>query len=151
MYLTDRQYMSALKRMRDKIYSGQKLLLDRSNEMGCKFTSASWGMCIQEPGFWEPEERSFPETKPLYVGFKVTEEGERRDIFLESSKPKQESQMCPFDRQAFEGKQSDWPYVGCFNRCRLYKPDGPLDAEEAVILYDDRIKEFQEYLAQTLR
>ena len=86
---------------------------------------------------------SFPDRDPIHIGRRKDKDGSIREIYHQGSKPAKGYQICPFDRQAFDATEPDAPYLGCFYRCRLFKPDGQVPRkDEALRLYDARIKEF---------
>lgn len=143
-FLTNNQYLKALRRMRDRISKGFKLVLEESDKQGSKYSYATWGMCIEEPDFWLKEELAYPHLDPLNMGRRIDKNGKSIPILLETSKAKLGHQVCPFDRNGITGKTSSQKYKGCYHRCLVFNPDDSQPTrEESLALYDEAISAFE--------
>jgi hypothetical protein len=126
--LTNEQYIRMLKKLRTLIESGLKLELDDSNEIGNKYTHASWGQCTNE--HWDKDS--------LF----------RKDAPFLGSKTHAKGQFCPFDTRINPPGHSSIRNspMGCFYRCRLFQATKAAPAptrEQALQLYDITIGTFE--------
>lgn len=123
--LTVAQYRDVLQSLHNLVGNGKRLILDDSNEVGCKHTHCSWGMCTNSPDIYDdPRMHAFP--KDFIDNERVTPLAPPRGHF------------CPFDDRARRHPQDDpdgtW---GCFYRCRIFRPVkgiSPPTREEALEL-----------------
>lgn len=127
--LGEGRYQDALRRFRTHIADGAPLDLDDCNVTGMKHTSASWGLCSDDPAMWpDPEDHIFP------VDFLRRKRVTERDM--------QGSQRCPMEREL--NRRQFNSSAGCFYRCDLFRPKrgaSNVDQAEAVRRYDALIAE----------
>lgn len=126
LYLPQERYIAVLNRQRDRIAKGIPLVLDDSDEIGNKHTSATWGLCSEEVEAWpDAEDHLWPDDFNKHKRV--------------APKYQRENQMCPFDaREKPTGN-------GCFYTCRLFRGRYPTpNRDEALALYDQRIAQHQE-------
>lgn len=123
--LPNSRYVAALKRQRDRIAAGLRFEADDSNEIGNKYTHASWGLCRRDAGAWpDAEDHLWPEQ---FV--------ERGRV---APKYRRQHQPCPMQKKSGPN--------GCFYSCRIFKY-GEITKnkrEEAVALYDALLAARQE-------
>lgn len=126
-YLPRDRYIQFLERMCDRIDAGLELAMVDSDEIGNKYTHASWGMCTDDREAWpDAQDHIWPE------------EFEKRGRVAPISRG--EHQPCPFDDRSVKRAG------GCFWRCRLFRPkqrpkrgQPPVQRDEALKLYQIRI------------
>lgn len=151
MHLTDDQFLRVLHRTRDRIVDGEALRLYDSNETGNKFTSASWGMCNMEAGFWERDELLFPERGAINIGMRKIDpkSGATIPLLSESSKYQRPHQLCPFDKNSDAVRDPTGTNWGCYDRCRLFRPEDDVIVRrpDAVTLYEVRISQFEKSIS----
>ncbi len=120
LYMSDERYLAALYRQRDRIISGLSFDADDSDQIGDKYTHASWGLCSEDKGAWpDAEDHLWPD--------QFTENGRV------APKYRNEHQPCPM--------QTKGGGTGCFYSCRIFK-HGTITAKkriEAIELYEKRI------------
>ena len=126
-YLPWDRLLLSLKRMRDRIAAGLNLRYEDSNEVGNKYTTATWGQCSDEKEQWpDKEDHIWPD--------EFAEQGRVAPLYRDGAN----GQKCPFDTHP---TGSD----GCFYHCRIFKNrkfnDGRLPTrKEALELYDKEIE-----------
>ncbi len=120
--MSDELYLTALKRMKERIEAGLPLVFWDDTEIGSKDTHCSWGLCSNDAEQW-PD--LLYHTFPLEVGriAPIT---------------KQPHQFCPFDSQEC-GKFQD-AGSGCFWRCSIFQKGFRPSAGNAIYLYEDMIE-----------
>ena len=134
LYLSTEQYLSALKKLRDKIANGEELVDVDDDFPGNKDSWCSWGLCTNNPEvFPDPQSHLWPEE------------------FIEQQRfaPKYRgpNQWCPLDSRIRDGKphgEAESPGSGCFYRCMVFSPKkyhGPKDRASVLKLYDNQIAE----------
>lgn len=121
--LTIEQYQLVLQRLHDIVESGQKLVLDDSDEIGAKHTHCSWGLCTDNREVYDnPRMHTFPADFIKY--------GRMSPLTPPDGYP------CPFDDRARKHPRDDpaksW---GCFYRCRIFQ--GRVSREEALELIEE--------------
>lgn len=117
--LSNARYVAALRRQRDRIASGIPFVAVDSDQIGNKYTHASWGLCSEDREAWpDREDHLWPEqfdagrVAPLY---------------------RNQNQRCPMQKKAGPN--------GCFYSCRIFK-HREITANkraEAIALYDAEI------------
>lgn len=125
LYLTDVQYIQALKNLRHLVETGVKLEYFDDDTPGCKDTQCTWGLCTDSKRVWpDPDMHLWP------------------DEFLKRgrSAPKyrdEKTQVCPFENpEVRNGDQS-----GCFYFCRVFSPRkaGPRWTKDAYLARIDKL------------
>lgn len=139
-FMTDAQYLDQLQRMREKISSGEVLVLVNSDETGEQFTHCSWGLCTGDMDFWQEDELLHPEAPPKSTGHFEAQAGEFSldvEMWFVTPKHRQHTHFCPFDRGSDGSASSAW---GCFDRCKVFHPGKNaslvLPREEAINTFD---------------
>jgi hypothetical protein len=125
--LSDERYLAALIRVRDLIAKGERLVANDSEEIGNKYTECTWGLCSGDKKAWpDPQDYMWPD-QPDRV----------------APKYRTNRQVCPFRRAPPSAN-------GCFWSCMIFKPKGkPVPTrEEALALYDAKIKEVQAWISR---
>jgi hypothetical protein len=126
LYLTNEQYINAMKRIRNLISDGKELIAIDDNTIGSKCTTCTWGLCSEEPDAWpDREDMLFPEQHPQRISVKYTETNQR----------------CPIDERDLLNRDMN----GCFFTCRIFKGKN-LSRKEVIKLYDQRIIEAEKIL-----
>ncbi len=119
LYLPQDRYVAALYRQRDRIIAGLPFEMDDSDDIGNKYTHASWGLCSNDAEAWPdrddhlwPDQFDQGRVAPKYRG---------------------ERQPCPM--------QTKGGGTGCFYSCRIFK-HGTVkagDCQKAIELYEEAI------------
>ena len=147
IHLTDERFVLFLRRQRERITFGVPLKKEDSNCSGNKYTYCSWGACSGDLETWpDLEDHLFPikeiEIFEGDIGFDKDGGPKGKIIKQVSSKYRLENQFCPFDKKNFKTpEEKQMGSMGCFYRCKAFSREG-LTKEEALRLYDIRIKEF---------
>lgn len=116
LYLSDKRYLAALKRVKKLIEGGLILTACDDTTPGCHSTECSWGLCAADKDHWpEATDYLWPET-PGRVAPKYLKDG----------------QGCPMDTRNAGGS-------GCFYHCRVFGRGRTPTKDEAIKLYDFRI------------
>jgi hypothetical protein len=138
LYLSHERYVAFLERVGPQVRDGLPLVAEDSDEIGNKYTQATWGMCSREKEQWpDAEDHLWPDqfmsrgrVAPLYRVKPGTE------------------QICPFDRRLVDEKlrAKTHPSNGCFYTCRIFqrKYGKTPTREEAVELYQIALKRAKE-------
>lgn len=119
LHLSDDRYLAALYRQRDRIIAGLPFEAEDSDQIGNKYTHASWGLCSRDAGAWpDADDHLWPEQ------------------FAESGrvapKYRRERQPCPMQRKGGP--------TGCFYSCEIFKGRmGPKSRQRAIDLYEAQI------------
>jgi hypothetical protein len=107
IYLSDSQYINALKRLRVIINRDNKPTGFDSTDIGAKDTQCTWGLCRHDKVLWpEPKDYLWPE-----------------DVNRVVPKYRRSHHKCPLD-QCFEAKSG-----GCFYTCAFFQKGRPVKAE----------------------
>jgi hypothetical protein len=135
--LTDEQFLTALKKMRDKVAKEDRPMGLDSDMTGSKHTECGWGMCVDDPEFWtDPDTLLWPDQPPLDTGYVIDD----KRIYSARAKYRADHHRCPYDNRR-PGYTS-----GCFYKCRFFRPPRgkqPPTKEETLRLYDDAIAKFE--------
>jgi hypothetical protein len=118
--MPDDRYLAALKRQRQRIADGLEFVAIDSEQIGNKFTHASWGLCSEDKEAWpDAEDHLWPD--------------QFRERGRVAPRYREENQPCPF--------QIAGTPMGCFYQCRIftYGTIGHEDRAAALDLYDQRI------------
>lgn len=114
LYLSTEQYLSALKKLRDKIANGEELVDVDDDFPGNKDSWCSWGLCTNNPEvFPDPQSHLWPEEFAKQQRF--------------APKYRGPNQWCPLDSRIRDGKphgEAESPGSGCFYRCMVFSPKG---------------------------
>lgn len=125
MYLTDKQYIEVLNRLRGRILDNLPLVADDCMVPGMKDTSCSWGLCSKDKETWLlPEEHIWPNQ---FLRGRI------------APKYRENHQLCPMDTR----EPGDEVLRGCFFTCMVFKAKNKtLPAKEQTIrLFDKRIRQ----------
>lgn len=123
MYLTNAQYLEALKRFREAIAKGLKLHFFDCEEIGNKDTQATWGLCSRKKNMWPDKETHMWPDDPR----------DQNSDEIYGIKYLGKDQLCPMDkREKVDG-------MGCFYSCKIFQGPRP-SREEALKLYDLKIE-----------
>lgn len=148
--LTWPEFLAVLKRMRESVAAGRKSWHVDDCTPGCKHMEVSWGMCTQDPEFWDSSELTWPDRGPLDSGLIV---GGNRVLSV-SPRRRRGDQRCPFDRRAWEPAENftgGQMMSGCFYTCMFFnnakegtgkrrKRKPPPGRQAALGLYDKMIE-----------
>ena len=136
-YLTDEQFLDALKRVRKQIAGGLKNLKDDSTTSGDKYTTCSWGTCTQSMAAYpHPDSHLWPDQ--FILNQRV------------APKYKERRHLCPMDwRNPTKVKDN---YNGCFHSCRIFQAKSGrknrVTQQQALKMYDKRIKFMEDMIAK---
>lgn len=117
--LTDSEFLVLLKRIKEKLYTVESLVLDDSDIPGCKHTYSNVGLC-QPEDFYTP-----------IPHIRIWE--------------RQKHQKCPLDGRKEHDSTSKalgWSY-GCYHKCKIFK-HGMSNLRNIKRLYDIMIREYEE-------
>lgn len=118
-YLNDKEYLTILKRMREKIANlTDKVWGYDDTTIGSKHTECNVGLCSDDPDVYTRDMNLFPEQYPERV----------------SSKYRERKHYCPLSKK----RRSE----GCFYDC-LYFQDHLTNKKKILELYDKRIMELE--------
>lgn len=117
------RWQDALRRMRERIASGMKLVAWDCGMIGSKDTHCSWGMCSNDVKQWpDSDDHVFP------------------DDFEDRKRvsPRDAPGGCPFDRRT--GTEYEDRH-GCFYTCRAFQGERITEyrQDKALLLYDECI------------
>ena len=123
LYLTDKEYLIVLKRLRAKIAKDtNKVSGYDDTTIGSKHTECNVGLCRDDPEVYTKEMNLFPDQYPLRVSPKYRDKcGENKHY-------------CPLSK-----KHKSW---GCFYDC-LYFQNRLTDRKKILELYEKRIAELE--------
>lgn len=118
LYLTDAQYLAALKRNRERIADGQPFEAADSDTIGNKYTEAEWGLCSASRELWPDDTNLFPDIPDRF-----------------DPKYRRNHHRCPMDKRDKPGRN------GCFYSCRIFKGESVNGNKRdlAIKLYDEQI------------
>ena len=88
--------------MGGRLRDDAELSADDSEEMASKYTSVSWGMCIEETGFWNRDELIGPDRRPVSVIFNPEGEIPTREMARKLFGDAIEDFNQPFKKQLFK-------------------------------------------------
>lgn len=126
--MSDERYLAALYRQRDRIVADLKFDADDSDEIGNKYTHASWGLCSKDREAWpDAEDHLWPEQFEQHGRV--------------APKYRHAHQTCPMQRKG--GNH------GCFYSCRIFKGGeiNPRTRQHAIALYEKQIGKVRAMLA----
>jgi hypothetical protein len=120
--MTDERWVAALKRLRERIAGGAKLVYFDDTTIGCKETQCTWGLCCNSKEQWpDPEDHLWP------------------DQFEKNGrvapKYRKAHHRCPFDMRE---KDEKW---GCFYHCVFFQKGENPSRDEALKAIDALLKE----------
>lgn len=119
LYLTDKQYLVVLRRVRKRIAeSTEEVTGYDDTTVGCKHTYCSVGLCCDDPKVYTKEMNLFPEQYPGRV----------------SDKYRKDEHFCPLSGKGVSS--------GCFYNCLFFKRH-LVDRGTILELYDNRIREVE--------
>lgn len=104
-YINDDQYKRSLVNLR-KVVETKPLIFVDDETPGNKTTECSWGLCSKSKDIWDDKEMHFS-----YIKLDSGDSG---------PKYRGKCHACPHDRDIGNPKHNP---MGCFYRCRVFKPD----------------------------
>ncbi len=125
--MSDKLFLDALKRMKERIEAGLPLVFWDDTTIGAKETHCSWGLCSIDSEQWPDSEYH---TWPL----QYLKEGRISTVC------RQPDQFCVFDDDTKCNELED-ASAGCFYRCRIFQEEFRPTRVQVVELYDIKIKE----------
>jgi hypothetical protein len=130
LYMPNDRYIAALYRQRDRIFSGIDFVADDSDEIGNKYTHASWGLCSNDKEAWpDAQDHIWPD------------QFEQRGRV--APKYRKQHQQCPIKASGGNGS-------GCFYKCQIFKSRAVTrnTRQKAIDLYDAQIARAEKMLGR---
>ena len=142
IYLTDKQYLELLQKLRIDLDKTEKILFEDSTETGYKHTVTNVGLCAGEATEtnWSKDKHLTRETAMWPKEFDKIGKVKYESPQMFTRKYKRKNHKCPF---AEKGTNTD----GCFYRCKIFQKKYKIPSiEEAKQMYDKCIDEVKNKL-----